>query len=361
MKRPETVIISGGGTGGHLYPALAVGEKLRQRIPSLRIIFVGGSRKLEKSLMERYKAHFIPIKIEGLKGMGWKTFKSLILLPFSFLKSFSLLLRFRPDLVIGVGGYSSGPVVLLASWLKIPTLITEQNLRPGFTNRLLLPWVRKAVAAFESSLPYLKGKGVFIGNPTRKEFLNITPKKRSCTLTLLIFGGSQGSRFLNKGITDSLPFFKEEKNALQFIHQTGKTDMTWVTDSYRSNGFESFTVAAFFHDMARQFQKSDLVICRAGATTIAELIAAQKASLLVPFAKATDNHQMANARELERIRGAEVISEKEFQPLVFANKIKYFLHHKDKLDVMEENLKKLKTENVAGRISDLCLELMEKK
>ena len=354
------VIISGGGTGGHLYPALAVGEKLKQRDPSLQITFVGSSRPLEKNLMDRCEAHFIPLKIEGLKGMGWKTLKSLALLPFSFLKSLRILLRLKPSLVIGVGGYSSGPIVLLASWLKIPTLITEQNLHPGFTNRMLLPWIKKAVVAFESSVAGFKGKGVFIGNPTREEFLAVPPKQRDDRLTLLIFGGSQGSRFLNKGITDSLPFMAEGKDRLRFIHQTGNSDEAWVKDCYTSYGFKDCTVSQFFHDIAAQFQKADLIVCRAGATTIAELVAAQKAAILIPFAKAADNHQTANAKELERAGGAEVIREEEFQAKAFADKIFDFLRHKDKLDVMEKNLRKLKTDNVAERISDLCFELMER-
>lgn len=358
---PKKVIISGGGTGGHLFPALAVGEKLKKKDPSLEITFVGSSRQLEKSLMEKYQARFVPLKIEGLKGMRGKTFKSLAILPLSFLKSFRLLRSLKPDLVIGVGGYSSGPIVLLASWMKIPTLIMEQNLRPGLTNRLLIPWVKKAVVAFEGSLPYFKGKGEFIGNPTREEFLTITPKMRNNKLSILVFGGSQGSRFLNKGMMASLGFLTEERADLRISHQTGEADCAWVKDLYIQNKFPDVTVAPFFYDMATHFQKSDLVVCRAGATTIAELIAARKAAILVPFSKATDNHQEMNARELERIQGAEVILEEEFKPERFAHKIREFLTNKDKLDSMEQNLKQLKTENVAERIAKLSFDLIEER
>jgi len=357
---PNKVIISGGGTGGHLFPALAVGEKLKAKDPSLQITFVGSSRQLEKNLMERYQAQFVPLKIEGLKGMRWKTLKSLAILPLSFLKSFRLLRDLKPNLVIGVGGYSSGPLVLLASWRKIPTLIMEQNLRPGLTNRMLIPWVRKAVVAFESSLPYFKGKGEFIGNPTREEFLTVTAKQRNNKLSILIFGGSQGSRFLNKGVTDSLSYLAEIRAHLHISHQTGEADCGWVRDLYARNGFSDITVSPFFFDMAALFQKSDLVVCRAGATTIAELIAARKAAILVPFSKATDNHQEMNARELERIQAAEIIPEEEFKPEGFANKIKEFLSHKEKLDLMEQNIGKLKTDNVTERIAMLCFDLMEK-
>jgi UDP-N-acetylglucosamine--N-acetylmuramyl-(pentapeptide) pyrophosphoryl-undecaprenol N-acetylglucosamine transferase len=358
---PKKVIISGGGTGGHLFPALAVGEKLKEKDPSLQITFVGSSRQLEKNLMAKYQAQFVPLRIEGLKGMRGKTFKSLAMLPLSFVKSFRLLRSLRPDLVIGVGGYSSGPVVLLASWMKISTLIMEQNLRPGLTNRLLIPWVKKAVVAFEGSLPYFRGKGQFIGNPTRQEFLSVTPKHRNNKLSVLIFGGSQGSHFLNIGMTAALVFLTEERAHLCISHQTGEADCAWVNDLYVQNGFTDVTVAPFFFDMADHFQKSDLVICRAGATTIAELIAARKAAILIPFSKATDNHQEMNARELERIQGAEVILEEEFKPEGFANKIKEFLMHKEKLDLMEQNLTKLKTDNVAERIAELCFDLIEER
>lgn len=358
---PKKVIISGGGTGGHLFPALAVGETLKKKDPSLQLTFVGSSRQLEKNLMERYQAQFIPLKIEGIKGMRWKTLKSLAILPRSFVKSYRLLRSLKPDLVIGVGGYSSGPVVLLASWMKIPTLIMEQNLRPGLTNRILLPWIKKAVVAFEGSLPYFKGKGEFIGNPTREEFLKISPKQRNNKLSILIFGGSQGSRFLNKGVTDSLSFLRGDRTHLKFSHQTGEADCAWVNDLYVQNGFTDTTVSPFFHEMATYFQKSDLVVCRAGATTIAELIAARKAAILVPFSKATDNHQEMNARELERIQGAEIILEDEFKPEAFADKIKEFLNHKEKLDQMEQNLGMLKTDNVAEQIAKLCFELIEER
>jgi len=356
--KARKVIISGGGTGGHLYPALAVGEKLRERDPTVEIFFVGSSRLLEKSIMERYQANFIPLKIEGLKGKGLKTLKSLALLPYGFLKSLYILFRIRPALVIGVGGYSSGPIVLLASWLRIPTLIMEQNLKPGLTNRLLLPWVRKAVVAFEGSLPYFKGKGYVTGNPTREEFSSLSKKERNHRLSLLIFGGSQGSHFLNMGVTESLPLLSQEKKELRFVHQTGDNDFEWVKDRYNHHGYTDVTVSPYFFNIPDYFQSSDLIVCRSGATTIAELIAARKASLLVPFAKATEDHQLLNARELEKVQGAEILLEEDFTPETFTEKIRDFMSHKEKIDQMESNLNSLKKENASEKISDLCLKLM---
>lgn len=355
------VIISGGGTAGHIYPALSVGQKLRERDPELELTYVGSGRVLEQNIMKHYGVDFIPLRIEGIKGRGWKAVWALLLLPFSLLKSLGILLHKKPQLVVGVGGYSSGPIVLLASWLKIPTLVMEQNINPGLTNRLLTPWVRKAVVAFERSLASFKGKGVYIGNPVREEFYSLEPKEQNGKLTLLVFGGSQGSHFLNQSLVRSLPLLQKEKDKLRIFHQTGKQDLGWVKRHYEDRSFKDVVVASYFFDIAQYFQKSDLIISRAGATTIAELIAAQKPSILIPFSKATDNHQVLNARELERINGAEVILEEEFNPEDLSRRIFDFLHNKDKIHTMEKNLKSLKSENVAERIASLCMEMMEKK
>lgn len=355
------IIISGGGTAGHIYPALAIGQKLKEKDPGLRLVYVGGKRSLEKTIMEHHQAEFISLNIEGLKGRGIKIIKSLILLPFSFIKSLFILLRLKPQLVIGVGGYSSGPIVLLASWLKKPTLILEQNLKPGFTNRLLIPWVRKAVVAFAGSLPSFKGKGILIGNPVREEFYNQTPRERNSKLSILVFGGSQGSHFLNQSLVACLPFLKNRKDHLRIFHQTGQKDLEWVKENYQENSFTDVVVEPYFLDMPRYFQKSDIVISRAGATTIAELIASQKPSLLVPFSQATDNHQVLNARELEKIQAAEVILEEEFNPELFTSKITAFIDDREKIQTMEKRLEPLKPKDVTEKITSLCLDLMESK
>jgi UDP-N-acetylglucosamine--N-acetylmuramyl-(pentapeptide) pyrophosphoryl-undecaprenol N-acetylglucosamine transferase len=355
------IVICGGGTGGHLYPALAVGRKLQERDPGLRLTFVGSHRPIERELMERYGAHFVPMRIEGLKGRGLKSLKTMVLLPFALIRSFFLLARLKPVLVIGVGGYSAGPVVLAASILRIPSLILEQNLRPGFTNRLLARWAEKAVVAFENSLPYFKGKGIFLGNPVREEFTRLRPKPREAGLALLIFGGSQGSRILNETMSAALPLLRPERRSLRLIHQTGKADFEKVKEAYVQNGFAEAEVAPFFFDMAGCFEKSDLIVSRAGATTIAELIVARKAAVLVPFALAAEDHQAQNARELERVDGAEVILEKDLTPPLLAERILYYLRNPERTSAMERNLAVLKTEDPAGRIAGLCFEMMKTK
>lgn len=355
----KNIIICGGGTAGHIHPALAVAEKLKTRASYIHIIFVGTTRELEKSIMEKHGADFIPLKIEGLKGKGIKTIKSLFILPYAFFKSLGILIKKHPILVIGVGGYSSGPLVLLASLMKKPTIILEQNAIPGFTNKTLIPWAAKAAVAFESSLPFFKGKGIYTGNPVRKEFYKLSPKKRENRLSLLIFGGSQGSTFLNKGMTDTLPLLLEYREQLVIYHQTGPNDYSWVKNTYSEKDFSHVQVAPYFFNIEEYFQKSDLIICRAGATTIAELLAARKAALLIPFAQAADNHQFFNALELEKAGGAEIIIESEFSAQKLAANIIDFFKNKEKITQMENKLTTFETGNAADKITEICFELMK--
>jgi len=356
--RPRSVVISGGGTGGHLFPSLAVGEKLRAREPSLRLTYIGSHRAIEKSLMERQGVEFIPMRIEGLKGRGLKSLRTAAMLPSAFARSLVLLLRLRPGLVIGVGGYSSGPVVLAAALLGLPTLILEQNLTPGFTNRLLTRWADRAVVAFENSLPYFRGKGVWLGNPVREEFTAIRSKPRTPELDLLVFGGSQGARVLNRTMTAALPLLAPVKASLRITHQTGAADVATVRAAYADSAFAEAEVADFFHDMAARFERADLIVGRAGATTIAELIVARRAAILVPFAAAADDHQAKNAGELARVGAAEVILEKDLSPEHLAGRIGFYIEHRDKLAEMAARLAVLRTERPADRIADLCFELM---
>ncbi|MEN6311064.1 MAG: undecaprenyldiphospho-muramoylpentapeptide beta-N-acetylglucosaminyltransferase [Acidobacteriota bacterium] len=353
------IIISGGGTGGHLYPALVVGGKLREMDAAVELTYVGTHRDVEKKIMDEHGVRFVPMKIEGLKGRGLRSLKAMALLPFAFAQSFIVLRRTRPGLVIGVGGYSSGPIVLLASRLGIPTLVLEQNSRPGFTNRLLSRWVDRAVVAFPSSLPYFRGKGICLGNPVREEFYSLPAKPRGATLSVLVFGGSQGSRFLNQRITAALPHLAAVKDRFRFVHQTGPADLEWVAAKYREHGFDPSGAAAYISDMPAAFGRADLVVCRSGATTLAELIAARKASLLVPFAGASEDHQTGNARELERAGAAEVVPEMLFTPEIAAGRLFHYLTYPDRLDAMEKALLSLRIDNPAAEIAGLCLSLME--
>lgn len=356
--KTKRIIISGGGTGGHLYPALVLGRTLRDQAPELEIFHVGSRRATEKRIMAAHRTKFITMPIEGLKGRGLRSFRGLGLLPGAFLHSFALLLRLRPALVVGVGGYSSGPIVLMAAWMGIPTLIMEQNVRPGFTNRLLRRCALKAVVAFEESLPYFGNKGVLLGNPVREEFAALPPRSRTNRLSVLIFGGSQGSRFLNQGVGTALPLLAGLKDRLEIVHQTGPAGRDEVRRRYAENGFDRVEVEAYFDDLPSRFGRADLVICRAGATTCAELIAAGRASLLVPFAGASENHQAQNAAALEKTGGADVLTESDFTPIRLAGRIRRFLSHPEALTAMEKALAVLKKPRADRNIADLCLTLM---
>jgi len=357
--RQRGVVISGGGTGGHLYPALVLGRKLRSVAPDLALTYVGTRRDVEQKIMAEHGVRFIPMRIEGLKGRGLKSLRGLFLLPLAFVHSLWILARTRPSLVVGVGGYSSGPIVLLASGLRIPTVILEQNARPGFTNRLLARSVRRAVVSFPSTLPFFKGKGVVLGNPVREEFYALPAKRRSATLDVLVFGGSQGSRFLNDRFVAALPLLAAAKDRLRLTHQTGPNDFERIAAAYRASGFPGAEVAPYLPAMAGYFGKADLVVCRAGATTLAELIAARKAALLVPFAGASEDHQTGNARELEKVGGAVVLAEAEATAEAIAGRILDFLGHPEELEAMERNVGRLQAEDPAGRIAALCLSLMK--
>lgn len=356
--RATRVVISGGGTGGHLFPALVLGRKLSERDPRLLLTFVGSGREAERAIMARHGAEFVPMKIEGLKSRGLRSLRGLALLPGAFLRSLVLLIRLRPRLVIGVGGYSSGPIVLLASILRIPTLILEQNARPGFTNRVLLGWVRKAVAAFDSSLGEFRGKAVALGNPVRDEFTAVTPKPHGNRLSLLILGGSQGSHFLNLAVAAALPRLAGSRDKLEIVHQTGAADRETIAEEYRRNGFDTAEVAPFFDEIAARYAAADLLICRAGATSCAEIIAARRASLLVPFAGAADDHQTRNARVLEAAGGAEIVAEDERTTDRLIERILFFLDHPERLSEMERSLEPLRKPDAADRIAGLCFELM---
>jgi UDP-N-acetylglucosamine--N-acetylmuramyl-(pentapeptide) pyrophosphoryl-undecaprenol N-acetylglucosamine transferase len=357
--RTRRVFVSGGGTGGHLYPALVLGRALREAAPDVEIIFIGSRRAAERRILAAQNVRSVAMSIEGLKGRGLKSIRGLVLLPAAFLKSFALLLRWRPRLVVGVGGFSSGPVVLLASWMRIPTLIMEQNVRPGFTNRMLSRWVKQVVVAFEESLSCFRGKGIRLGNPVRPEFASLPPRTRGARLNLLVFGGSQGSHVLNQGLSNALPLLAELKNCLAIVHQTGPGDLQAVRRAYAEAGLDEAVVEAYFDDMPARFGWADLVISRAGATTCAELIAAGRASILVPFAGAAENHQARNAAAMVAAGGAEVLLESEFTPVRLAERIRGLFSQPARLEAMERGLAPLKTPDAAGRIAALCLDLMK--
>jgi UDP-N-acetylglucosamine--N-acetylmuramyl-(pentapeptide) pyrophosphoryl-undecaprenol N-acetylglucosamine transferase len=359
------VLMAAGGTGGHIFPALAVAEELRARsetaVPegaTYEPLFVGTGRGLEARLIPQAGYALETIEGAGLKGIkGWNRFLNLTALPQSAFDAGRVLRRFRPHVVVGMGGYIAGPVMLEAALIGIPTLLFEPNAVPGFTNRVLGPVVRLAAVGFEKALAAYGSNARFTGHPVRREFYEIAPKVHAAPFTVLIVGGSQGARALNQCLIESLPLFQSEVgDGLRFIHQTGEADYNVVRAAYDTQSIQA-EVCAFIDNIAEAFSRADLMVCRAGATTVAELAAAGKASILVPYPSATDQHQLQNARALERAGGAQVIEQKDLTPQRLVKEILALLGNRQNLALMEQKARSLARPGAARRIADLVEEL----
>ncbi|MBL8191516.1 MAG: undecaprenyldiphospho-muramoylpentapeptide beta-N-acetylglucosaminyltransferase, partial [Acidobacteria bacterium] len=314
IRNPQSaisVIIAGGGTGGHIYPGIAIAQEFKRRHADTEILFVGTARGLETKIVPREGFELHLIEVAALKRVSLlKRIKSLLLLPKSFLAVRSLIQEVRPDVVIGVGGYASGPVVLMASLMGVPTLVAEQNALPGFTNRMLARFVKAAAVTFDEAKKYFGDKAVITGNPVRAEFFTVSPKAATEQTHLFITGGSQGARAINLAIIDALPLLVEEKDKLSITHQTGESDYDKVRAAYLELGWR-VEVKPFVEKMVEEFAKADLVMTRAGATTVAELAAAGKPALMIPFPFAADDHQRKNAEAVERAGAGRMILQAE--------------------------------------------------
>ena len=314
----QRLMVAGGGTGGHIYPAIAIAREYVARDPSRKVVFVGTAQGLEKTIVPKAGFPLEFISVGGLQGKaGFDLVRNVARLPVGFLQAFRLIGKHRPNVVLGVGGYSSGPV-LLSAWLRgVPTIIHEQNAFPGLTNRWLAKIVRKVAVAFPEALSRLKRlDGVVTGNPVRAEFFTaqrrVTGGDRQ---RLLIFGGSQGSRVLNDAMTGALLFLSRLKDKLEIVHQTGPNDLLRIQQAYQTSGaFPEARVVAYIDPIVDEIAAADLVVCRAGAMTIGELAAVGRGAIFIPFAAATNNHQEVNARGMEKAGGGKVITERELKP-----------------------------------------------
>ena len=349
-------MIAGGGTGGHIYPAIAIAQEFLARDASRRVVFVGTERGLERTIVPRAGFPLELISVGGLKGKGLgETLRNLARLPLGFVQAWRVVGKHNPDVVLGVGGYSSGPVLLAARLRGVPTAIHEQNAFPGVTNRLLARVVKAVAVAFEDAAPRLKrNDAVVTGNPIRKEFFEA---KRSTAngqrRTLLVFGGSQGSHILNQTMTGALLFLARLKGRLNIVHQTGTKELDDVRAAYRSSAFDDARVVPYLDPIVDEIAAADLVVSRAGAMTIGELAAAGRAAILVPFAAATNNHQELNARVLERAGGAMVITESELTPERLALAIAEIVNDPDRAARMGAASRTLAAPDATKKIVDL--------
>jgi len=355
----KTLMIAGGGTGGHIYPAIAIAREFVGRDASRKVVFVGTQRGLEKTIVPKAGFPLEFIDVAGLKGMsGLTLLRSLARLPLGFIQAWQHVGRHRPNVVLGVGGYSSGPVLVAARLRGIPTIIHEANAFPGLANRVLARWTTTVAVAFADALPRMKRKdGVVTGNPIRQEFFDLGATPRQPTTDnrqrLLIFGGSQGSRVLNDAMTGALLFLARLKDTVQIVHQTGPNELEKVQTAYRQSAFAAARVVPYLDPMADEIAAADLVVSRAGAMTIGELSAIGRAAILVPFAAATNNHQELNARVVERAGGAIVITESELTPERLAGEISEVLADPSRSQRMGAASKQLATPDATKSIVDL--------
>ena len=356
------MIIAAGGTGGHIFPGVAIARELLRRDPTAEIIFVGTSRGLESKIVPREGFKLELMKVGALKGVSaFERLKSLGGLPLSFVAARRILKRFRPDVVIGVGGYSSGPTLLMAALSRIPTMVVEPNAMPGFTNRVLARWVDAAALTFEDALKYFGQRGRVTGNPIRNDFALLKKKERGERSSVLIFGGSQGAHAINTAMVEALRLLAPERDRLDITHQTGERDFEMVKRGYTEAGFDAADVRPFIEDMATRFEKADVLVCRSGATTAAEVAAAGKAAIFVPFPFATDDHQRKNAEAFVRAGAGRMILQQELTPERLAGEIKRLIGEPGEIDRMEEASRKLGRPDSAERAVDLAMEITGKK
>jgi UDP-N-acetylglucosamine--N-acetylmuramyl-(pentapeptide) pyrophosphoryl-undecaprenol N-acetylglucosamine transferase len=317
------VVIAGGGTGGHLYPGIAVARELLRRRPDAKVTFAGTARGIESRVVPKEGFELDVLRSAGLKGSSIAGLvRGLAMLPVSGVDAWRILSRRAPNLVIGVGGYSSGPVVLAAAARRIPTMLLEQNAVPGLTNRLLAKVVSAAAVTFEPTAAFFGRRGFVAGNPVRPEFLSHDdgePRREGAPPRVLIFGGSQGAHAINMAMVEAAPKLAAA-GLVDITHQTGERDLDAVRRGYADAGIAA-RVEPFLFAMDREMKNADVIVCRAGATTIAEVTAAARAAILVPLPTAADDHQRRNAEVLAQAGAAESIEQKDLSGGVLAEHI----------------------------------------
>jgi UDP-N-acetylglucosamine--N-acetylmuramyl-(pentapeptide) pyrophosphoryl-undecaprenol N-acetylglucosamine transferase len=354
------VVIVGGGTGGHIYPGIAVAQELRRWDPRARVMFIGSRGGFEREIVAREGYRHFEITSSGLARRQWhQQVVALGQVVQGFGQAMRVLRRVQPQVILGLGSYVSGPVMLAAGALGIPRLIHEQNLIPGLTNRLLSHIVNRVAVSFEASVAHFpKGKAVVTGNPVRPVICQLRARTHEPNgrFHLLVVGGSQGAHHLNMAMLEALNRLSDTRDLLWTVHQTGATDFANVKTAYTEAGYPG-TVHAYIQDIAAEYSAADLVICRAGATTIAELTVTGKAAVLVPFPYATHNHQEYNARPLVAIGAAELIPDKVLTGHLLAERIRHYLSHPEDIAHMAHRCLGLGRPDAATRVAHLCLEL----
>jgi UDP-N-acetylglucosamine--N-acetylmuramyl-(pentapeptide) pyrophosphoryl-undecaprenol N-acetylglucosamine transferase len=347
------VLIAGGGTGGHLYPGIALARELLRRDQAAVVTFVGTAAGLESKVIPREGFVLDVIRVAGLKGKSRLTrLRGLLLLPMAAVDAWRVLSRRRPSVVVGVGGFSSGPIVALAALRRYPTLLLEQNALPGITNRLLAPLVRAAAVNFPEALRYFPRAGFVAGNPVRAEFFGpVAGAAGDGSVRVLIMGGSQGAHAINVAMTQAAPALAASGARLAVTHQTGERDLAAVREAYASAGLTA-RVEPFLYEMDREMKQADVVVARAGATTLSELAASGRPAILVPLPTAADDHQRRNAEAFARIGGAVVLEERGLTGERLAAEVLALARDPARRDNMGRQSRTLARPDAAERIAD---------
>ena len=353
-------IIAGGGTGGHLFPGMAIAEAFMERETGNEVLFIGTERGIEARVLAggRFNLkmiHAMPIKGRSFTGK-WRALRTL---PKAVAEALAILKEFQPQFVLGVGGYASGPAVLAASLLRMKRAIHEQNVIPGMTNRILKRFSQRIFVSFEETKRYFpERKTVVTGNPIRKEITgSALSRERGDRFTILVFGGSAGAHRINAAMMEALASLQDLRSSLRLIHQTGKEDLGLVSRGYEEKGFEA-EVMPFIDEMARCYRRADLVICRSGASTVAELAVCGKASILIPYPYAAHNHQWMNAKKLVDRGAARMILDEELEGPSLSETIVHLYHHPEERERMEEAIRRIGRPRAAEEIVEHCYELV---
>jgi UDP-N-acetylglucosamine--N-acetylmuramyl-(pentapeptide) pyrophosphoryl-undecaprenol N-acetylglucosamine transferase len=356
------ILIAGGGTGGHLFPGVAIAEEFRRRNGANNVLFIGTKRGLEARMLPEIGFPLATLEVEGIKGRGIaKSMTALAKIPPSLVQSSRIIRGFEPDVVIGVGGYASGPAVLAARFMGVPTAIAEQNAIPGETNRILGRFADRIFVSFPETTRWFRKDRVRVtGNPIRAAIAAAIRRVRKPgePFGLLIFGGSQGAHRINLAVLEALPRLGDLQGRIRITHQTGKDDLDMVKQGYSDQAVEA-DVLPFITDMAAAYGKADLLVCRAGATSIAEITASGKAAIFIPFPFAVNDHQTKNAELLVNRGAAAMIPERDLTGENLAGVIRRLAQDQGKIAEMEKNAASLGNARAAADIVDECLALVQ--
>jgi len=354
-------IIAGGGTGGHLNPGIAVAREIQRRHPDARILFVGAERGIETRLVPQEGFELRTLPLGGIKREAWTTkVKNLAASVSGILTARRILHEFNPDVVIGVGGYASFPMMAAAILNRRPCLVMEQNAIPGLANRVAGKWVDFAAVTDARTKPFFGDRAVVTGNPIRPQFKSIPEKTHQPPYTLLVFGGSQGAQAINNAVRASLSLLKQANLPLRFVHQTGEKQVNDLKQAYSAAGFEA-DVRAYFNDFHQQYAAADLILSRSGASTIEEVKAAGRAAIFVPLPTAADDHQTKNAQAMVEKDAAIMIRNSELTGERLAETIRGLFSDISRITAIERNARRIAILDAEQRIVDLVERAIQKR